>query len=95
MSHLSVFRILSKSFSSFSNINGLLSDEQEKESIIHVRWGRKKSVPRDHHFHHWASLVMPMDDPRDRYFYPILTLMIDSPILSGEHLYSVLLMEDL
>ena len=28
--------------------------------------------------HHSASLVMPIGDPRDGYFYPTLTLMIDS-----------------
>ena len=28
--------------------------------------------------HHSASLVMPNGDPRDRFFYPTLTLMIDS-----------------
>ena len=28
--------------------------------------------------HHLASLMMPNDDPLDRFFYPILTLLIDS-----------------
>ena len=28
--------------------------------------------------HHSASLMMPNGDPRDRFFYPTLTLMIDS-----------------
>ena len=32
--------------------------------------------------HHSASLVMPIRDPRDRFFYPTLTLMIDSYILA-------------
>ena len=28
--------------------------------------------------HHSASLVLPNGDPRDGFFYPTLTLMIDS-----------------
>ena len=28
--------------------------------------------------HHSASLVMPVNDPQDGFFYPSLTLMIDS-----------------
>ena len=31
--------------------------------------------------HPSASLVMPFGDPRDGYFYPTLTLMMDSYIL--------------
>ena len=31
--------------------------------------------------HHSASLVMPNGDPRDRFFYPTLILMIDFYIL--------------
>ena len=30
----------------------------------------EKSVPHDHHCHHLASLVMPIGDPRDRFFDP-------------------------
>ena len=37
MSHLSVLRTFWTAFSSFSNINKVLSGEQEKESIIRVR----------------------------------------------------------
>ena len=32
--------------------------------------------------HHSASLVMPIGDPRDGFFYPTLTLMMDTYILS-------------
>ena len=32
--------------------------------------------------HHSANLVMPIGDPRVGFFYPTLTLMIDSYILS-------------
>ena len=31
-------------------------------------------------WHHMASFVMPIGDPPDRFFYPILTLMMDSYI---------------
>ena len=31
--------------------------------------------------HHSASLMVPIGDPRDCFFYPTLTLMIDSPHL--------------
>ena len=34
--------------------------------------------------HHSASLVKPKSDPRDGFFYPILTLLIDSYILQQE-----------
>ena len=36
--------------------------------------GIEKSFPPDHS----ASLVMPIGDPRDGFFYPTLSLMIDS-----------------
>ena len=39
--------------------------------------GIEKPVPRDHRLSSLASLVMPNGDPRDRFFYPILKLMID------------------
>ena len=37
----------------------------------------EKSVPQDHRLSS-ASLVMPIGDPRDGFFYPTLRLMIDS-----------------
>ena len=40
--------------------------------------GIDKSVPRDYCF---ASLVMPIGDPLDGFFYAILTLMMDSYLL--------------
>ena len=39
MSYLSVFMIFWKFFPRFSNINEVLSGEQEKESAIHMRMG--------------------------------------------------------
>ena len=46
--------------------------------------GIEKSVPRITVCYHSASLVMPNGDPRDRFFYPTLTFMIDSYKNSGE-----------
>ena len=48
----------------------VFNGEQEKES-----GGIKKISPKDHHL---ASLVIPNDDPWDKFFYPTLTLLIDS-----------------
>ena len=57
------------------------SGEQEKESIIHVRVKiRPFGITVCHHL---ASLVMPNGDPRDGFFYPTLTLMIDSDSLNN------------
>ena len=43
--------------------------------------------------HHSAGLVMPIGDPPDRFFYPNLTLMIDSycllQILGGTCFYYI------
>ena len=36
--------------------------------------------------HHLASLVMPNGDPQDRFFYPTLTLMIDSYMQEYYHI---------
>ena len=52
----------------------------KKKNPLFVWGGIEKSVPRDHHLlslgkpWHWASL----GDPWDRFFYPTLTLMMDS-----------------
>ena len=40
--------------------------------------GIEKPVPRDPYCHHLASLLMPIGDPQDVFFYPTLTLMMDS-----------------
>ena len=55
--------------------------EQEKESIIRVRVGKKNPSLWITNCQHSARLVIPNGDLRDGYFYPILTLMIDSFIL--------------
>ena len=63
----------------FSNINAVLCDEQEKRIHYLCERGIRKNL-----FlvitvcHHSASLVMPIHDPRDGFFYPTLTLMTDS-----------------
>ena len=57
------------------------SGEQEKESIIRMRVGQKNLSLGIPVCHHSASLVMPNGDPGDGFFYPTLTLMIDSYIL--------------
>ena len=38
----------------------------------------EKSVPWVYVCHHSASLVMSIGDPQNRFFYPYLTLMMDS-----------------
>ena len=46
-----------------------------KHKMRHVMVSKKN--PAITVCHHSASLVMPNGDPRDRFFYPTLTLMID------------------
>ena len=54
------------------------SGEQDKESIIRVRVGWKNPSLGMTVCHHSASLVLRNGDPLDGFFYPTLTLMIDS-----------------
>ena len=63
------------------------SGEQEKGSIIRVRVGKKNPSLGITVCHHSASLMMPNGDPRDRFFYPTLTLMIDSYSLHIVHYF--------
>ena len=56
----------------------IVDDEQEKESIIRMRMGKKNLSLSITDCHHSASLVMPIRDPQADFFYPTLTLMIDS-----------------
>ena len=54
-----------------------------KKSIHHdCEDGIEKSVPRDRRCHHSTSLVMPMGDPQDGFFYPTLKLMMDAYIIA-------------
>ena len=60
--------------------------EQEKRIHYLCEDGIEKSVPHVTVCHHSASLVMPISDPRDRFFYPTLTLLIDSySVIEGQH----------
>ena len=55
-----------------------LYDKEERESIICVVMGSKNPSLVTTVCHHLASLMMSNCDPWDRFFYPTLTLMIDS-----------------
>ena len=50
---------------------------------------KEKSVPRDHHLSSIATLVMPLGYPRDGFFYPALTLMVDSYKLKNDFVHMV------
>ena len=56
--------------------------EQEKESFICVRMEWKNLSLGINVCHHSASLVMPIGDPQDRFFYHTLALMMDSYIVT-------------
>ena len=65
----------------FYNMKYSFICEQEKQSIIRMRQGYKNPSLGITVCHHSASLVMPNDDPRDNFFYPTHTLMMNSYIL--------------
>ena len=69
-----IYRLLEDYYKLIKKTNG----EQEKESIICVRVGLKNMTLGITVCHHSAGLMMPNNDPRDRFFYPSLTLMMDS-----------------
>ena len=52
---------------------------KEKTPLFVFVDGIETPVPRDHHL---SCLVMPIGDPWDHFFYPVLPPMIDSYILS-------------
>ena len=60
-----------------------MSGEQVKEPIICARMGLKNRSLAITDCHHSASLVMPIADPWDKFFYPTLTLIIDFYNLYG------------
>ena len=72
MSHLRNF------WEPFLKQNVIYNVKQEKESIIGGRANRKICPSGSHFCHHSASLVMPKGDPWEGFFYPTLTLMMDS-----------------
>ena len=51
---------------------------KKKESIVRVRMGLKNSSLAITVCHHSLSLVIPFFDPQDGFFYPTLTIMMDS-----------------
>ena len=55
---------------------------QEKLSIIGVWCGQENLSLGITVRHHSASLVMPISDPRDRFFYPYHTPMKDTYIIN-------------
>ena len=50
----------------------------KKKNPLFVRMGWKNMSLVIAVCHHSASLVMPNSDPQDRFFYPTLTLMMNS-----------------
>ena len=62
--------------------NVVFNGEQEIKSIFCVRTGKKNLSLTTTVSHHLASLMMPNSDPRDGFYYPILTRMIDSYIIT-------------
>ena len=85
MSHLSVFRVFWKTFSSVSNRNEVIkSGEQEKESIIHLRLGKNRD-PRDGFF--YPTLILMIDSynagVQMRRMYKILNNAVRFSIVSS------------
>ena len=62
----------------FQYTSAVLNREQEAKSINLVRVEVEKNIPRITVCHHSPSLVMPNSDPRNEFFNPTLTLMMDS-----------------
>ena len=77
--HLSLFRDFWKLILKIKN-----SGAQQKESIICVRVGWKYLSHGITVSHNGASLVITNGDLWDRFFYPTLTLMIDSYIFTHQ-----------
>ena len=59
------------------NVHSEMKGVQEKESIMSVRGRQINPCLTITIWHHWASRVMPDSDPRDGFFYLLLTPMID------------------
>ena len=76
MSHLSVFRNFCEPFLQHEN------GEQEKESISRFASRLENLSLGITVCHHLAGCVMSNGNPRDGFFYPFLTHMMDSYILN-------------
>ena len=74
MSHPSYSGISGTLFFKCKNV--VFDGVQEKESIICLRVGKKNLSIAITVCHHLASLIMPIGEPQDGFFY--LSLMIDS-----------------
>ena len=70
--------------------NGQQDKKRKKKKKIHQSCadGIEKSLPHNHSLSPLASLVMPNRDPRAGFFYPTLTLMMDSYNIPKQLLYS-------
>ena len=81
--HISAY---SRTYGSLCHVLQILemvfNGELEKESLIRVRMGQKNLSFGITNCHHSASLVMPIGDPMDIFFFSTLTLMIDSYIIT-------------
>ena len=80
ISHLSVLKIFGSIFYLIRIENAVFSDEQEKESIYHVRKGYKNPLLSITVCHYSTSLVMSISDPWARCFFSTLILIMDSNI---------------
>ena len=58
---------------------------KKNNPLFVLRMGQKNSTLAITVWHHSASLVMLIGDPRDGFFYPTPTLMMDSYILDETH----------
>ena len=60
----------------------LISGEEERETNYSCEDGIENLSLTINVCHHSASLVMPIGDPRNGFFYPTLTLIMDSFIVT-------------
>ena len=61
---------------------------EKKNPLFVYGWDRENPSLVITVCHHSASPVMPIGDPRDGFFYPTLTLMIDSSSPTDHRLVS-------
>ena len=61
---------------------------KKKNHLLVRGWDRKMSLMITV-CHHLASLVMPISNPRHRFFYTTLTLMVDSYILGLNRVFEI------
>ena len=76
MSHLSTFKNFWKPLLKYKN--AVSYGEQEKRIYYLYEDGIEKSIPHDHHLSSHGMPERPNSDLPNRFFYPTLTLMMDS-----------------